>query len=52
MVESRRVSDHDGERTTHGTDAKDMFVRITKGGDKLGGLVVDGTVGLVLKWLL
>lgn len=47
-----KKSDLGGERTTHGTDAEDRLVSITKRGNKLGDLVVDGRSGLVLERLL
>jgi hypothetical protein len=47
-----KKNDLGGECTTHGTNAEDMLVRITKRGTKVGDLVVDGRSGLVLEWLL
>lgn len=47
-----KKNDLGGECTTLGTDAEDMLVRITKRGNKLRDLVVDGRSGLVLEWLL
>jgi hypothetical protein len=47
-----KKNDLGGECATHGTDAEDMLVRITKRGNKLGDLVVDGRSGLTIEWLV